>query len=77
MLLELGKTALKKNERLNVLDNILKQVPKIVSLTTQKFDRNTKLLHKEKINKSTLDYILAAGWKNTHMTDSLSATSLW
>ena len=77
MLLELQKDALKKNERLNVLDNILKQVPKIVSLTTQKFDRNTKLLHKEKINKSTLDYILAAGWKNTHMTDSLSATSLW
>ena len=77
MLLELGKTALKKNERLNVLDNILKQVPKIVSLTTQKFDRNTKFLHKEKINKSTLDYILEAGWKNTHTTDSSSATSSW
>ena len=57
MLLELEKSALKKNERLNVLDNILKQVPKIVSLTTQKFDGDTKFLHKEKINKSTLDYI--------------------
>ena len=48
------------------MDNILKQVPKIVSLTTQTFDKNTKFLHKEKINKSTLDYILEAGWKNTH-----------
>ena len=75
MLLELGKTALKKNERLNVLDNILKQVPKIVSLTTQKFDRNTKFLHKGKINKITLNYILEAGWKNTHTTDSSSVTS--
>ena len=68
---------LKKNERLNVLDNILKQVPKIVSLTTEKFDRNTNFLHKEKINKSTLDYILEAGWKNTHMTNSSLVTSLW
>ena len=77
MLLELEKSTLKKNERLNVLDNILKQVPKIVSLTTQKFDGDTKFLHKEKINKSTLDYILEAGWKNTHTMDSSLATSLW
>ena len=33
-LLELEKEALKTNERLNVLDNILKQTPKIVSLST-------------------------------------------
>ena len=50
-LLKLKKEALKKNERLNVLDNILKQAPKTVSLSTSKFDRNTKSLHKEKINK--------------------------
>ena len=74
MLLELEKSALKKNERLNVLDNISKQVPKIRSLTTQKFDRNSKFLHKEKIDKSTLDYTLEAGWKNTHTMDSSSTT---
>ena len=61
-LLELEKEALKKNERLNVLDNILKQVPKIVSLSTSKFDRNTKFLHKEKFKKCVLDYILEARW---------------
>ena len=66
----LEKEALKKNERLNVLDNILKQVPKITALTTQKFDRNTKFLWKEKINQSILDYILEAGWRNTRTTDS-------
>ena len=69
-LLELEKEALKKNERLNVLDNILKQVPKIASLSTPKFDRNTKFLHKEKINKCVLDYILEAGWRNTRTIDS-------
>ena len=60
-LLKLKKEALKKNERLNVLDNILKQVPKIASFSTLKFDRNTKFLHKEKFNKCVLDYILEAG----------------
>ena len=74
VLLELEKSALKKNERLNVLDNISKQVPKIRSLMTQKFDRNSKFLYKEKIDKSTLDYTLEAGWKNTHTTDSSSTT---
>ena len=63
------KEALKKNERLNVLD-ILKQVPKITALTTQKLDRNTKFLWKEKINQSILDYILEVGWRNTRTTDS-------
>ena len=65
----LEKEALKKNERLNVLD-ILKQVPKITALTTQKLDRNTKFLWKEKINQSILDYILEVGWRNTRTTDS-------
>ena len=62
---------LKKNERLNILDNILNQVPKITALTTQKLDRKTKFLYKDKINQNILDYILEAGWKNTHTTDSL------
>ena len=62
---------LKKNERLNILDNILNQVPKITALTTQKLDRKTKFLYKDKINQNILDYILEAGWKNTHATDSL------
>ena len=33
-LLELEKEALKRNERLDVLDNILKQVPKITALSS-------------------------------------------
>ena len=65
------KEVLKKNERLDVLDNILKQVPKVTALTSQKFDRNTNFLYKEKINRRILDYILEAGWKNTRTTDSL------
>ena len=69
-LLELEKEALKRNERLDVLDNILKQVPKITALSSQKFDRNTKFLYKEKINRSILDYILEAGWRNTGTMDS-------
>ena len=69
-LLELEKEALKRNERLDVLDNILKQVPKITALSSQKFDRNTKFLYKEKINQSILDYILESGWRNTRMMDS-------
>ena len=60
---------LKKNERLDVLDNILKQVPKITALTSQKFD-SAKFLYKEKIDRRILDYILEAGWKNTRTTDS-------
>ena len=68
-LLELEKEVLKKNERLDVLDNILKQVPKITALTSQKFD-SAKFLYKEKINRRILDYILEAGWKNTRTTDS-------
>ena len=43
-LLELEKEALKRNERLDVLDNILKQVTKITALSSQKFDRNAKFL---------------------------------
>ena len=70
MLLELEKEALKKNKRLDVLDNILKQVPKITALSSQKCDRNTKFLYKEKINQSILDYILESGWRNTRMIDS-------
>ena len=70
MLLELEKEALKKNKRLDVLDNILKQVPKITALSSQKFDRNSKFLYKEKINQSILDYILESGWRNTRMMDS-------
>ena len=64
------KKALKSNEKLDVLDNILKQVPKITALSSQKFDRNSKFLYKEKINQSILDYILESGWRNTRMIDS-------
>ena len=59
-LLELENVALKKCKRLDFLNNILIQVPKIVSLTTTKFERNTNFLYKENRNLSVLDFILSA-----------------
>ena len=68
-LLKFENAALKKCERLNFLNNILLQVPKIVSLTVTKFDRNTKFLYNR--NLSVLDFILSAGWKTNNTTESI------
>ena len=46
-LLEFEKKALKTCPRLDFLNNIFLQVPKIVSVYCTKFDRNTKFLYKE------------------------------
>ena len=62
-LLEFEKKTLKKTERLNYLDNILRQQPKIVTLDCKKLDRKTQFLYKEQRQKSVLDFILSAGWK--------------
>ena len=80
-LLSLEKKALLATPRLNVLNTILLQKPKIVSVDCTKFDRNTLFLYKEQRQKSILDFILCAGWKeklrpvrNTSTTGSLSGT---
>ena len=49
-LLELEKDALKKCSRIDFLNNILDQVPKIVDINCTKFDRNTKFLYKKETN---------------------------
>ena len=56
-LLELNYVALKKCERLSFLNDILLQAPKIVSLNTTKFDRNTQFLYKENGHLSVLGFI--------------------
>ena len=69
-LLELENNALKKCERLNFLNNILLQAPKIVSLNCTKFDRNTKFLYKENRHLSVLNFILSARWKANNTTEN-------
>ena len=53
-LLKLEKKCLAKSERLDFLNTILMQVPKIVNMNVTKFDRNT-------------NFILSARWKLTEM----------
>ena len=72
-LLKLEKEALKKCERLNFLNGILLQVPKIVPLFTTRLDRNTKFLYKEK-HLTVLDFILSAGWKKDNTAESTPTT---
>ena len=75
-LLELEKIALKNSPRIDFLNNILEQVPKIVNLECSKFDRNTKFLYREELEQNILDFILGAKWKkNIPTTDSSMETS--
>ena len=74
-LLEFENKALKNCPRLDFLNNILLQVPKIVNIDCTKFDRNTTFLYKEQRQQTILDYILSAGWKEnrtetTHTTEN-------
>ena len=71
-LLQLEKSALKNTPRIDFLNNILEQVPKIVNVDCAKFYRNTKFLYKEEGEQFTiLDFILSAQWKkNTPTMDS-------
>ena len=52
------------------------QTPKIVDLKLTKIDRNTKYLNN--INKTVLDFVLSAGWKelveSTSMMDNSTKT---
>ena len=54
-LLELEKSALKNTLRINFLNNILKQIPKIVHVDCSKFDRNTKFLYKVELQQNLLE----------------------
>ena len=73
-LLELEKSALKNTPRINFLNNILEQIPKIVDCA--KLDRNTKFLYKKELQQNILDFILGAEWKeNIPTMDSLMETS--
>ena len=68
-LLELEKSPLKISPRIDFLNNILEQVPKIVNIDCIKLDRNTKFLYREEIQKNILDFILSQGWR--------TSTSIW
>ena len=75
-LLELEKDALKKCSRIDFLNNILDQVPKIVDINCTKFDRNTKFLYKKRRDLNVLQFILTQGWKKSIRTmENLSKIS--
>ena len=60
----------KKCPRIDVLNNILDQVPKIVNTDCVKFDRNTEYFYRKERDSSILDFILKQRWKkNTSMMD--------
>ena len=62
-LLELEKKAIDKIPEIFFLNHILEQIPKIVSASCTKFDRNTKFLYKEELQQNIIEYILGAEWK--------------
>ena len=75
-LLELEKSAPKNCPRMDFLNNILEQVPKIVNVDCTKFDRNTKFLYREERQQNILDFILSQGWRtSTPTTDNSTETS--
>ena len=75
--MELEKRALENISRINFLNNILEQVPKIVNINCNKFDRNTNFLYrKEREQQNILDFILSAKWKkSTLMMENSKETS--
>ena len=75
--MELEKRALENISRINFLNNILEQVPKIVNINCNKFDRNNNFLYrKEREQQNILDFILSAKWKkSTLMMENSKETS--
>ena len=74
-LLKLEESALKNNPRINFLNNILEQIPKIFHVECSRFDRNTKFLYKDELQHNILEIILQAQWKKcTPTMDSLMET---
>ena len=74
-LFELEKSTLKICSRIDFLNNILEQVPKIVNVDCTKFDRKINFLYKEERKQNILDFILNQGWKNIPTTENSSGTS--
>ena len=76
-MLELEKSSLEKCERVDFLNGILMQVPKIVDVNCTRFDRHTQYFYKN--NKTVLDFILSAGWRtpaaDTPMMENSPKTS--
>ena len=74
----LEKKTLNATPRLDYLNNILTQKPKIVSLDCTKFDRNISFLYKEQRQQTILDFILSVGGKrrvgSTNTTESSRET---
>ena len=75
--MELEKRALENSSRINFLNNILEQVPKIVNINCNKLDRNTNFLYrKEREQQKILDFLLSAKWKkSTLMMENSKETS--
>ena len=70
------RIALENNSRINFLNNILEQKPKIVHVDCKRCDRNTKFLYKEELQQNILDYILGAEWKkNIRLMENSMETS--
>ena len=75
-LLELENSTLKIRPRINFLNNILEQVPKIVNVDCTKFDRKTNFLYKEERKQNILHFILNQGWRTSTPTmDNSTETS--
>ena len=70
------RIALENNSRINFLNNILEQKPKIVHVDCKRCDRNTKFLYKEELQQNILDYILGPEWKkNIRLMENSMETS--
>ena len=78
-ILELEKRAIENSPRINFLNNILKQVPKIVKIDCIKFDRNNNFLYRKEKKQNILDFVLNAGLekKSTPTTEHSMETSYW
>ena len=74
--LEREKSTLKICSRIDFLNNILEQVPKIVNIDCTIFDRKTNFLYKEERKQNILDFILSQGWRtSTSSMDNSTETS--
>ena len=76
--LELEKSALKNSSRIDFLNNILEQLPKIANVNCKKIDRNTKFMYREELHQNILDFLLGAEWKkNIPTMDNSMEISYW
>ena len=64
----LFKSAIKICPKINFLNNILEQVPKIVNIDCTKFDKNTNFCIEKKKQPNIFDFILCGGWRTSTPT---------